>query len=113
MMLIGQLIWIVTPRKEEKSNTYTYYKLARDQSKSGGHYHQIIFFCFCSGTNIDQANCLFCVIQSSVPNTDLFNILFNAIENNVFIIGSIIAIVNTDPIEDSMNGVSIIFSNEQ
>ena len=26
MLLIGQLVWIVNHGKEEKSNTYTYYK---------------------------------------------------------------------------------------
>ena len=45
-MLIGQLICIVSPWKEEKSNTYTYYKRAKDLSTSGGHYHRIIFFHF-------------------------------------------------------------------
>ena len=61
-MLIGQLIWIADPGKEEKSNTYTYYKHAKEQSTSGGHYQQIIFFRFFSETNTDQENCLFCVI---------------------------------------------------
>ena len=68
MMLIGQLVWIVTNVKEEKYNTYMYYKRAKDQSTSGGHYHRIIFFHFCSETNIDQSNRLFCVIQSSTSN---------------------------------------------
>ena len=46
MMLIIQLVWIVTPRKEEKPNTHIYYKLAKEQSTSGGHYYRIIFFRF-------------------------------------------------------------------
>ena len=113
MLLIGQLMWIFTPGMEEKSNTYTYYKRAKEQSTSGGHYHQIIFFIFCSETNTDQANCLFCFIQSSTSNTVFFNIFINARDNSVFSIGSLIAIVNPDPIEDYMNGVPIIVSNEQ
>ena len=98
MMLIGQLMWIVTPDKEEKANTYTYYKRAKEQSTSGGNYHQIIFFCFCSKTNTDQENRLFCVIQSSKSNNIFFNIFLNARDNGVFSIGSLIAIVNPDPI---------------
>ena len=68
MLLIGQLMWIVTPGKEEKLDTYTYYKRAKKQSTSGGHSHQIIFFSFFSETNTDQENHLFCVIQSSTSN---------------------------------------------
>ena len=52
----------------EKSNTHMNYKRAKEQSNSGGHYHRIIFFHFCSETNTDQANRLFCVIQSSTSN---------------------------------------------
>ena len=29
MLLIFQMMWIVTPSKEEKPNTYTYYKRAK------------------------------------------------------------------------------------
>ena len=54
MLLIGQLMWIITPGKEEKPNTYTYYKRAKEQLTSGGNYHRILFFCFCSETNTYQ-----------------------------------------------------------
>ena len=87
MMLIGQLMWIVTPGKEEKPNTYTYYKRAKEQSTSGGHYHRIIFVIFCSETNIDQENRLFCVTQSSTLHNVIFKIFLNAIYNGVFSIG--------------------------
>ena len=113
MLLVVQLIWIVTPGKEEKSNTYTYYKRAKEQSTPGGHYHQILFFRFCNETNIDRENCLFCVIQSSTSNNVSFNIFLNARDNGVFSIGSLIDILNTDPIEDYMNGFPIIVSDEQ
>ena len=106
-------MWIVTPGKEEKSNTYTYYKRAKEQSTSGGHYHQILFFRFCSETNTDQSNRLFCVIQSYASNTVFFIIFINARDNGVFSIGSIIAIVDLDPIEDYMNDVPIIVLNKQ
>ena len=106
-------MWIVTPGKEEKSNTFTYYKRAKEQLTSGGHYHQIIFFDFCSETNTDQENNLFCVIQTSTSTTIFFNIFLNDICNGVFSIGFLIAVVNPDPIEDYMNGVHIIFSNEK
>ena len=39
--------------------------------------------------------------------------LINAIDNGVFSISSLIAIVNPDPIEDYMNSVPIIVSNKQ
>ena len=110
-MLIGQLMWIVTPGKEEKSNTYTYYKRVKEKSTSGGNYHLIIFFLFCSETNIDQENCLFGVIQSSTSNNIFFNGFINDRENGVFGIGSLIAVVNPDPIEDYINGFPIIVSN--
>ena len=84
MLLIGQLMWIFTPGKEEKSDTYTYYKRAKDQSTSVGHYHQILFFSFCSETNTDQENCLFCVIQSSTSN-NISLIYFSMLDTMVFL----------------------------
>ena len=78
MLLIGQLMCIITPRKEEKPNTYTYYKRAKEQLTSCGHYHQIIVFGFCSETNTYQENSLFCVIQSSTSNTILFDIFLKS-----------------------------------
>ena len=59
IMLIVQLMWIVTPGKEYISNTYTYYKRMKDKSTSGDHYHQILFFRFCTETNTFQSDCLF------------------------------------------------------
>ena len=106
-------MWTVNPGKEEKSNTYTYYTRVKEQSTSGGHYHRIIFFRFCSETNTDQANRLFCVIQISTSNTFFFNKSLNVRDNGVFSIGYLFAIVITDPIEDYMNDVPIIVSNEQ
>ena len=79
----------------------------------GGHYHQILSFHFSSETNIDQANCLFCVIQSSTSNTVFFNRFINSRYNGIFSIGSLIAILSPDPIEDYINGVPIIVSNKQ
>ena len=90
-----------------------YYKRVKEQSTSGGHYHKILFFCLCSGTNTDQNNCLLCVIQSSTSNTLFFNKFLNARENGVFSIGYLIAFLIPDPIEDYMNSVPIIVSNEQ
>ena len=84
-----------------------YYKRAKDQSTPGGHYHQIIFFIFCSETKTDKANCLFFVIQSSTSNTVFFNIFLNDIDNGVFRICYLIAVVNTNPIEGHMNGFPI------
>ena len=80
---------------------------------SGGHYHRIIFFRFCSETNKDQANFLFFVIKSSTSNNIFFNRFINARDDGVFSISYITAIVNPDPIEDYMNGVPIIVSNKQ
>ena len=37
MLLIGQLMCFVTSGREEKLNTYTYYKCVKKQSTSGGH----------------------------------------------------------------------------
>ena len=72
-----------------------------------------IFFCLCYKTNADQENRLFCVNQSSTSNNVLFNIFINDIYNGIFSIGSLIYFVNPDTIEDYMNGVLIIVSNEQ
>ena len=78
-----------------------------------GHYHRILLFRFCSETNADKYNSIFCVIQSFISNTVLFNIFINDIDNGIFSIGSLTDIVNPDPIEGYMNGVPIIVSNEQ
>ena len=112
-MLIGQLMVIVTHKKEEKENTYTYYKRAKELSTPGGNHHQILFFRFFSGTNTYQENRLFCVIQSSTSDTVFFPVFLNDIENGVFRTGFLIVIVNPDPIEDYINCVPIIVSNEQ
>ena len=90
-----------------------HYEHAKEQSTSGGHYHQIPLFRFCSERNIDQANSLFCVVQSSTSNNLFFNRFINARDNGVFSIGYLIDIVNPDLIEYYMNGVPIIVSNEQ
>ena len=58
-------------------------------------------------THTKQIFC-FIIIQSSTSNTVSFNIFLNDRDNDVFIIGSIIAIVNPDTIKDYMNGVPII-----
>ena len=70
----------------------------------------MIFFSFCSEENTDQADRLFCIIQGSTSNTVFSKIFLNARENGVFRIGSLVDIVNTDPIEYYMNGVPIIIS---
>ena len=80
MLLIGKLMWIVTTGKEEKPNTHTYYKRAKEKLNLRNHYGQILFFCLCSETNTHQENNLFCVIKSSTSNTVLFNIFLNARE---------------------------------
>ena len=98
--------------EEEKSDTYTYYKRSKGQITSGSNYHQIIFSLFCSETNTNQSNCLSCVIQRSTSNTVLFNNFLNARDNRVFIIDSMIVVVNPDPIEGYMIGVPIIVSNK-
>ena len=90
-----------------------YYKCAKEQSTSGGHYHRIIFLRFCSETNTDQTNRPFCAIQSSTSNIFPVKIFLNYIGNGVFSIGSLSAIVNPDPIEDYINVVPIIVSNKQ
>ena len=113
MLLIGQLVWIVTPGKEEKLNTYMYYKRAKEQSTSVNYYHQIIFFRFCSETNTDQQNFLFCVIQSYKSNNFVSNWFINDRYYGFFSIASLIDIVNPGPIEGYMNGVPITIFNEQ
>ena len=97
MLFIGKLMWIVTPGKKEKSNTYTYYKRAKEQSTSGGHYHRIVFFF--PETNTEQANRLFCVVQSSTSNTVFSNRSPNARDSGVFVIGYIIAIITLIPLK--------------
>ena len=106
-------MWVVNPGKEEKANTYTYYRRVKEKSTSGGHYHRILLFSFCSKINIDQASFLFCVIKSYASNTVFFHIFPNARYNGIFIIGYLFDIVNPDPVEDYMNGVPIIVPNEQ
>ena len=79
----------------------------------GGHCHQIIFLRFCSEIYIDQANDLFCVIQSPTSNNFFFYIFLNARDNGVVSIGYIIDIVNPDPNENYIIGVPIIALKEQ
>ena len=111
ILFISQLVWFVTPRKDEKSNTYTYYKRAKVQLTYGVHYHQILLFRFLSEINTDQANCLLCIVQSSTSNTGFFNSCPNSRDNRVFSIGYIIYVVDPDPIEEYINCVPIIVSN--
>ena len=90
-----------------------YYKLVKEQSASGGHFHQTIFFCFCSATKTDQANRIFSVIKSYKSNTGFYTRFINARDNGVSSIGSLIAIVKPDPIKYYINGVPIIVSNKK
>ena len=46
MLLIGQLMWIVTPGKDENFSTYSYYKRAQAKNTSGCQYNRILFFSF-------------------------------------------------------------------
>ncbi len=66
MLLIGQLMWIVTPGKDENSSTYSYYKRAQAKNTSGCQYNRILFFRFCSETNSKQNNRLFCVVHTNM-----------------------------------------------
>jgi len=76
-------------------------------------HNHIIFFRFYSETSSDQMNRIFCVVQIAKTNTVFFNWFPNARDNGMFSIGSIVAIVNPDSIEDCMNDVPMIVSNEQ
>ena len=72
------------------------------------------FFRFCSKkAHTDQKKYMFYVIQSYISNTVFLNICLYARDYCVLNIGSLIVLFNPDPIEDYMNGVRIIVSNEQ
>jgi hypothetical protein len=113
MLLFGQLLWIVTPGREENSSTFSYYKRSKQQKSSGCSYNRILFFRFCSEKTTDQADRIFCVVLSSRTNMFFFHRFPNARDNGICSIGSFIAIVNPDPIEDYMSGIPMITSNEQ
>jgi hypothetical protein len=114
MLLIGQLMWIVTPGKDENSSTYSYYKRAQAKNTSGCQYNRILFFRFCSETNSNQNNRLFCVVHTNTKkNHQFFDRFANERDNGLCTIGSLIAIVNPDPIEDYMNGTPMIVTNEK
>ena len=61
----------------------------------------------------DQLNRIFCVMQNSTTNQHFFNRLSVARDNGQCTIGSLIAIVNPDPIENYMRGIPMITSSEQ
>ena len=73
----------------------------------------IYFLLFLFSNKHRTSKYLFCAIQSSTSNAFFLNIFINARDNGVFWIGSLINIVNPDPIEDYMNGVPIIVSDKQ
>ena len=114
MLLIGQLMWIVTPGKDENSSTYSYYKRSQAKNTSGCLYNRILFFRFVSEKNSSQNNRLFCVVHLNMKiNHHFFDRFANERDNGLFTIGSLIAIVNPDPIEDYMNGTPMIVSYEK
>lgn len=114
MLMIGQLMWIVTPGKDESSSTYSYYKRSQAKNTSGCLYNRILFFRFVSESNSSQNNRLFCVVHLNMKkNHHFFDRFANERDNGVFTIGALIAIVNLDPIEDYMNGTPMIVSYEK
>ena len=91
-----------------------YYNSAKEKSTSGGHYHQILFFCYCSETNTYQSNSLFCVIQCYISNNFFFNRFINAKDNGVFSIGSLISIVEHIPLKTTrMVSLLLFWTNNQ
>ena len=81
MLLIDQLMWIVTPGKEDKSNTYTFYKRAKEQSTSDGHYNRIIFFFFVLKQTHTKK--IVCFVSFKVLHQILF--FFSMLETMVFL----------------------------
>ena len=70
----------------------------------------MLFFRFVSEKQTDQLNRIFCVMQNSTTNQHFFNRLSVARDNGQCTIGSLIAIVNPDPIENYMRGIPMITS---
>lgn len=114
MLLTGQLMWIVTPGKDESSSTYSYYKRSQAKNTTGCLYNRILFFRFVSEKSSSQNNRLFCVVHLNMKKNHVFFDRFaNERDNGFFSIGSMVSIVNPDPIEDYMNGTPMITSNEK
>mmetsp|Transcript_22253 Transcript_22253/g.27288 ORF Transcript_22253/g.27288 Transcript_22253/m.27288 type:complete len:441 (+) Transcript_22253:151-1473(+) len=114
ILLIGQLMWIVTPGIDQSSSTYSYYKRSQAKNTTGCSYNRILFFRFVSETNSSQNNRLFCVVhQKMQKNNVFFDRTPNARDNGFVTIGTLIAIVNPEPIEDYMNGTPMIVSHEK
>ena len=110
MLLYGQLMWISTPGIEEKQQKVQWYKKNSKTNASSCSYNRMLFFRFVSEKQTDQLNRIFCVMQNSTTNQHFFNRLSVARDNGQCTIGSLIAIVNPDPIENYMRGIPMITS---
>ncbi len=115
-LIVGQLLWIVTPSKDESSRTYSYSnkRFSKTNLSSGGLYNRILFFRECSEQGSSEDNRIFCMVQlNNVKNTALFNRFPTERDNGMFTIGSLIGVVNPEPIDEYMIDIPMIVSHDK
>ena len=112
IFIAGMLIRIITPSKEQAQANVM--KRFKNQSSSNPMaYRTIYMFRVVSKENAETSNRMFHMIQNSTTNKEIFdrNAVFR--DNGVISIGTVLIIVNPDPIENYMNGIPAITTKER
>ena len=112
--LAGILLRIITPSKElSQANVMRRYKPQSTTSNTATTYRSIYLFLNVSENHDSDQNSLFYMIMNSTSNTHLFERNTNFRDNGIISIGTLLLIVNPDPVENFLNGIPILSTMER
>ena len=112
--LAGILLRIITPSKElSQANVMRRYKPQSTTTNTSTIYRSIYLFLNVSENHDSDQNSLFYMIMNSTTNTHLFERNTNFRDNGTISIGTLLMIVNPDPVENFMNGIPILSTKER
>ena len=108
----GMLLRIITPSKE-LSQANIMRRLKNQTSSSTPTVYRSIYLFLAVSERSPNQNRLFYMIMNSTNNTHLFERNTNFRDNGVISIGTLMLIVNPDPVENFLKGVPIITTKER
>jgi hypothetical protein len=110
--IVGMLIQIITPSKDLSQAIVMRKYKNQTTSNTATAYRSIFLFLNVSEKQQGQ-NRLFYMIMNSTSNKDLFEHNSNFRDNGVITIGTLMLIVNPDPVENFLNKIPIVTTKER
>ena len=112
-MIAGQLLRVIMPGRDQNNFSYQRkYKTATTSSTM--KYHRIFMFCVVSEQgDASESRQIFYMMQNATTNTELFNRNTNFRDNGIITIGTILMIVNPNPVERFMQNIPMLTTNER